>query len=62
MEIRAIATSNNKFRNFCKNEGRLESECCKKKGGTSDGDSKPPDHNKDKGRSYCHKKGASSRS
>eukprot|EP00969_Alexandrium_andersonii_P035785 1567885-Alexandrium_andersonii.AAC.1 len=62
MEIGAIATSNNKFSSFCKKKGHLESECRKKKAKTSGGDSKPSNPNKDEACSYCHKKGASSRS
>eukprot|EP00969_Alexandrium_andersonii_P055726 2456384-Alexandrium_andersonii.AAC.1 len=60
MEIGATAASNSKFCNFSKKKGRLESECRKKEGKTSGGDSKPSNPNKDKTCSYCHKKGASS--
>eukprot|EP00969_Alexandrium_andersonii_P365479 15466333-Alexandrium_andersonii.AAC.1 len=57
MEIGANATSNNKFCHFCKKKDHLESECRKKKGKTSGGDSTPSNPNKDKTCGFCHKKG-----
>eukprot|EP00969_Alexandrium_andersonii_P287350 12703570-Alexandrium_andersonii.AAC.1 len=59
IEIGAVTTpNNNKFCNFCKKKGHLDSECCKKKAKTSGAGSKPPNPNKGKTCSYCHKKGA----